>query len=148
MSFFPHAWLSNNLIQLCDFSFEDFCMLGCWTILSSLRPSLPIVAADRLEADLLSIARQHPNHSCPILGLTVLVFSSLVQPKNRTTHKFSDISVKAVQLRFHVIYIYTCISGCLQETHTKIRMPKCMGGITWPKHAHAQSQFWAVRVDL
>ena len=24
----------------------------------------------------------------------------------------------------------------------KICMPKCMGRITWSKHAHAQSQFW------
>ena len=22
---------------------------------------------------------------------------------------------------------------------------KCIGGITWPKHEHAQSQFWAVK---
>ena len=26
--------------------------------------------------------------------------------------------------------------------------PKCVGGITWPKHAHAQSLFWAVETDL
>ena len=30
----------------------------------------------------------------------------------------------------------------------KKRMPKCVGGITWPKHAHAQSQFWAIKTDL
>ena len=28
---------------------------------------------------------------------------------------------------------------------TKIYMPKCVGEITWPKYAHAQSQFWAVK---
>ena len=28
------------------------------------------------------------------------------------------------------------------------RMSKCLGGITWLKHAHAQSQFWAVKTDL
>ena len=38
-----------------------------------------------------------------------------------------------------------CMSVCLLQ---EIRMPKCMGGITWPKHAHAQSQFWAVKTDL
>ena len=27
------------------------------------------------------------------------------------------------------------------------RMSKCLGRITWPKHAHAQSQFWAVKID-
>ena len=27
-------------------------------------------------------------------------------------------------------------------------MPKCVGGISWPKHAHAQSQFGAVKTDL
>ena len=32
--------------------------------------------------------------------------------------------------------------------YKKRRMPKCVGGITWPKHAHAQSQFWAVKTDL
>ena len=30
----------------------------------------------------------------------------------------------------------------------KIHMPKCTGGITWPKHVHAQSRFWAVKTDL
>ena len=25
---------------------------------------------------------------------------------------------------------------------------KCVGGITWPKRAHAQSQIWAVKTDL
>ena len=28
------------------------------------------------------------------------------------------------------------------------RMSKCVGGITWPKHAHAQSQFGVVKTDL
>ena len=27
-------------------------------------------------------------------------------------------------------------------------MPKCIGGITWPKHAHAHSQFGAVKTEL
>ena len=27
-------------------------------------------------------------------------------------------------------------------------MPKCLGGITWPEHTHAQSQFGAVKTDL
>ena len=38
---------------------------------------------------------------------------------------------------------YVCMSVCLQ----KIRMSKCVGGITCPKHTHAQSQFWAVKTD-
>ena len=25
---------------------------------------------------------------------------------------------------------------------------RCVGGITWPKRAHAQSQIWAVKTDL
>ena len=33
------------------------------------------------------------------------------------------------------IYIYVC------------RGPKCVSGITWAKHAHAQSQFGAVKTD-
>ena len=28
------------------------------------------------------------------------------------------------------------------------RGPKCVGGITWPKHVRAQSQFWVVKTDL
>ena len=28
------------------------------------------------------------------------------------------------------------------------RMPICVGRITWPKHAHAHSQFGAVQTDL
>ena len=34
---------------------------------------------------------------------------------------------------------YMCRFVCLD-------MPKCVGGITWPKNAHAQ--FWAVKNDL
>ena len=44
----------------------------------------------------------------------------------------------------YVVCQYVGMSLCLQ----KIPMPKCMGGITWPKHAPAQSQFWAVKTDL
>ena len=28
------------------------------------------------------------------------------------------------------------------------RVQKCVGGITWPKRAHAQSQIWVVKNDL
>ena len=44
-----------------------------------------------------------------------------------------------VQSRFRVIYIYICACVC--------RGPKSVGGITWAKHAHAQSQCWAVKSD-
>ena len=46
-----------------------------------------------------------------------------------------------VQSRFHVIYIcrYICVSVVCQIN--------CVGGITWIKHAHAQSQYWAVKSD-
>ena len=42
-----------------------------------------------------------------------------------------------VQSRFRVIYVgmYVC------------RGPKSVGGITWAKRAHAQSQYWAVKSD-
>ena len=34
---------------------------------------------------------------------------------------------------------------CLKETHTKnTYVKKCVGGITWPKNEHAQSQLGAV----
>ena len=50
-----------------------------------------------------------------------------------------------VQSRFRVIYIMYVgrrfVYNCLWETHTKNGMPKCMGGITWSKHAHATSHF-------
>ena len=40
-----------------------------------------------------------------------------------------------VQSRFRVIYVvYVCVC----------RGPKSVGGITWAKRAHAQSQYWAV----
>ena len=42
-----------------------------------------------------------------------------------------------VQSRFRVIYIYVCVC----------RGPKSVGGITWAKRAHAQSQYWAVKSD-
>ena len=42
-----------------------------------------------------------------------------------------------VQSRFRVIYIYMCVC----------RGPKSVGGITWAKHAHAQSHYWVVKSD-
>ena len=33
------------------------------------------------------------------------------------------------------IYMYVC------------HVPKCAGGITWPKHVHAQIQFWVVKTE-
>ena len=44
-----------------------------------------------------------------------------------------------VQSRFRVIYVLVCMSTIMQ---------KCLGRIMLPKHAHAQSQFWAVKTDL
>ena len=45
-----------------------------------------------------------------------------------------------VQSRFRVIYIIImCRFVC---------PPYIIDGITWPKHEHAQSQFWAVETDL
>ena len=35
------------------------------------------------------------------------------------------------------IYVYMCVC----------RGPKSVGGITWAKHAHAQSHYWAVKSD-
>ena len=35
------------------------------------------------------------------------------------------------------IYVYMCVC----------RGPKSVGGITWAKRAHAQSQYWAVKSD-
>ena len=45
--------------------------------------------------------------------------------------------------------IYICNVGLSRESHTKnmyakMRGRKCVGGITWPKHMYAQSQFWAL----
>ena len=37
------------------------------------------------------------------------------------------------------IYMYICACVC--------HGPKSVGGITWAKHAHAQSQYWAVKSD-
>ena len=49
-----------------------------------------------------------------------------------------------------LVYIYVCrnVGLSMGNPYKKRRMPKCMGGITWPKEAHAQSQFWAVKTDL
>ena len=45
--------------------------------------------------------------------------------------------------------MYDGMSVCLWEKHTiKRRMPKWVRGIKWSKHAHAQSQLWAVETDL
>ena len=45
--------------------------------------------------------------------------------------------------------IYIGMSVCIWETIQKVHMSKkCVGEITWPKHAHAQSLFWAVKTEL
>ena len=46
-----------------------------------------------------------------------------------------------------VRYVYV-VGLSTGNPYKKIRMPVCVGGITWPKHVHAQSQFWAVKTDL
>ena len=48
-----------------------------------------------------------------------------------------------VQSRFRVIYIYIYIYVGMYVC----RGPKSVGGITWAKCAHAQSQYWAVKSD-
>ena len=42
-----------------------------------------------------------------------------------------------VQSRFRVIHIYVSVGRYV------CRVQKYIGGITWPKHVHAQSQIWA-----
>ena len=46
-----------------------------------------------------------------------------------------------VQSRCHVIYIGLSMGNHTKSTYVK----KCVGKITWPKHAHAQSLFLAVK---
>ena len=48
-----------------------------------------------------------------------------------------------VQSRFRVIYIcqYVCRYVGLSTKNT----PKCVGGITWSKHAHAQGKFGVIK---
>ena len=47
------------------------------------------------------------------------------------------------------IYIYVCWYVVLSTGNPyKKSMPKFIGGITGPKHAHAQSQVWEVKTDL
>ena len=42
-----------------------------------------------------------------------------------------------------------CVSVCLWETIQKYVCKKYVGRITWwPKHAHAQGLFWAVKTEL
>ena len=43
------------------------------------------------------------------------------------------------------MYVCRYVGLSTGNPYKKIRIPKCVGGITWPKHAHAQSQFWAVK---
>ena len=61
----------------------------------------------------------------PVMGTIFLVGRA-----NRAPHW-------GVQSRFRVIYVgmYVC------------RGPKSVGGNTWAKRAHAQSQYWAVKSD-
>ena len=48
---------------------------------------------------------------------------------------------RGVQSRFRVIYIYMYVGMYV------CRGPKSVGGNTWAKHAHAQSQYCAVKSD-
>ena len=72
--------------------------------------------------------------------------------KNCLLHKTEDNSIFhwAVQSRFRTIciYVYVCMSVCqfvYRKPIQKKCMPKCVGGNTWPIHAHAQRQFWVVK---
>ena len=51
----------------------------------------------------------------------------------------------SIEILRDIYCICTCVhmSVCLGKPIQNIYMAKCVGGITWPKHAHAQSQFWA-----
>ena len=109
-------------------------MLGCWIILSSLWPSLLMVAADRLEANLLSIARQHSSHSCPILGLIVLVSVLLFNQKIELPTN-SVIFMLRLFNRDFMWYIYICMSVCLLETHAKNTYAKMRGRDYMLNHA-------------
>ena len=60
----------------------------------------------------------------------ILTFRNVVGRAKRAPHW-------GVQSRFRVIYV--CMYVC--------RGPKSVGGITWAKRAHAQSQYWAVKSD-
>ena len=45
--------------------------------------------------------------------------------------------------------IYNRYVGLAMGNHTKsMYVKKCVGEIMWPKHAHAQSLFWAVKTEL
>ena len=59
-------------------------------------------------------------------------------------------------MKYGVISLVLCISirlrlmTILNISHRQVyvcRGPNCVGEMTWPKHAHAQSQFWAVKID-
>ena len=46
-----------------------------------------------------------------------------------------------------------CVVEISRDTHIYVGMyvycmPKYVGGITWPNHAHGQNQFWKVKTDL
>ena len=50
---------------------------------------------------------------------------------------------------FSYVQSHICLYvGMYVGLSKKIRMPKCVGKMTWPKHAHAQSQFCAVKINL
>ena len=82
----------------------------------------------------LKVKLFHTSHSCsPSAYFLEKEFKRINGRAKRAPHW-------GVQSRFRVIYIYLCMYVC--------RVQKCVGGIMWPKHAHAQSQFWAVKTDL
>ena len=49
----------------------------------------------------------------------------------------SAYTVNLTYKTYHDIYVHVCVC----------RGPKSVGGITWAKRAHAQSQYWAVKPD-
>ena len=50
----------------------------------------------------------------------------------------------SIEISWDIVCVYVGLSMFVWETHTKLCMPKCVGGITWSKHMHAQSQFWEI----
>ena len=70
------------------------------------------------------------------------------------THvSYERLGERALGCSIEILRDIYCICTCVhtyvslsRETHTKIYMAKYLGGITWPKHAHAQSQFLGTNI--
>ena len=137
MRFFLYRWHLWSLIYFC-MKFEVSTMLPVHTtavkrrILKLLSSAWLLVYGRRFSIKIMMSS--HPPLSRNMTSYVKL--RTYVSTRSKVIGRAKRAPHWGVQSRFRVIYMSVCLSCVVQ---------KSVGGITWAKRAHAQSQYWAVK---